>query len=113
MTDLPEVGACYNYGGDNYEVTRVDPDSFLVLGSANCWVEAIEFTDKTGEGETATVRYVMPLEDFVESYESGELVEGEFVEGEEPPEAAQLPADAPAKPGQLPADQQPKPEAKG
>ena len=103
--DVPEVGACYNYGGDNYVVTRVDPESFLVLGSSDCWTPAIAFTDKVGDGETATLEYVMSLADFVDCYESGEIVEGEAPEvdnelpDDDAPEATQLPADDPtAKP---------------
>jgi hypothetical protein len=93
--DCPEVGAVYNYEGQNFAVTRVDPDSFVVFGNDDEWTDAIEFTDHVGEGETATVRYVMALDLFVESYELGIIDEGEGDDAE----ATQLPADEPqAKP---------------
>ena len=88
----PEVGAVYNYEGQNFEVTRVDPQSFVVFDGAD-WVDAIEFTDHVESAQTATVTYVMALDLFVGSYESGIIEEGEEDDGEEPPEATQLPAD--------------------
>ena len=97
--DLPAVGAVYNYQGQNYAVTRCEPQSFLVQ-DGDCWTEAIEFTDHVAGDQTATVKYVMPLADFMDSYESGEITEGG--------EATQLPADggdstdATTKPGGQP-----------
>jgi hypothetical protein len=93
--DLPEVGAVYNYGGDNYAVTRVEPGSFLCLGDDEEWTDAIEFTDHVGEGETATVNYVMALDLFVESYELGVIEEGASAEQQPTDEASaeQQPAD--------------------
>jgi hypothetical protein len=84
--DLPEVGAVYHYGGDNYAVTRVDPGSFICLGDDEEWTDAIAFTDHVAEGETATITYVMPLDLFVESYELGiidETAPGEDGGGEQ------------------------------
>jgi len=90
----PEVGAVYNYEGQNYAVTRVEPDRFLVLGDDAEWTDAIEFTDHVGEGESAKVSYVMALDLFVESYALGVIDEGVSAE-------------------QLPADDQPEAEPKG
>ena len=71
---VPEVGSIYNYEGDNYKVTRVEPDHFLT-SEGDLWCDAIEFTDHVAEGETATILYVMPLDLFVESYELGVIEE--------------------------------------
>jgi hypothetical protein len=92
----PEIGAVYHYGGDNYAVTRVEPGHFLCLGDDAEWTDAIEFTDHVGEGETATVLYVMALDLFVDSYELGVIEEGASAE--------QQPAGEPGEPTQLPAD---------
>ena len=77
---VPEVGAIYNYEGDNYKVTRVEPDHFLT-SEGELWCDAIEFTDHVEEGETATITYVMPLDLFVESYELGVIEEDHGDEG--------------------------------
>jgi len=66
----PTVGANYNYGGDNYVVTRFEPNHFLVQDTEGDWVDAVEFTDVVGEGETATIKYVVTAEVF-EHYHEG------------------------------------------
>jgi hypothetical protein len=88
--DVPQVGAVYNYEGQNYEVTRVDPKSFVVFGNDDEWTPAIEFTDHVSDAETATVDYVMALDLFVESYELGVIEEGAE---NAPPEASETPDD--------------------
>jgi len=94
----PEIGAIYNYGGDNYEVTRVQPGHFLAIGSDGQWGDAVEFTDHVGEGETATILYICALDDFTKFYAEGEIDENA------PPEATQIPAEGPPKPTQLPGE---------
>jgi hypothetical protein len=81
------VGSVYNYGGDNYVVTRYEPNHFLVQVEGG-YADAVGLTDHVKPDETATVDYVLPASDFEASY-----IPGEIVEGEEPPEASQLPAD--------------------
>lgn len=98
MTDAyecPEVGAVYNYEGQNFVVTRVEPDSFLTLSDEADWTDAIEFTDHVGDGETATVSYVMALDLFVESYALGVIEEGADNDDEAPPEAESKPSPEP------------------
>jgi hypothetical protein len=90
----PAIGAIYNYAGDNYAVTKVEPDHFLAIGQDGEWADAIEFTDHVGEGETPTITYVMALDDFVGNYAEGEIEEGA--------EAVQLPADPPEASQDLP-----------
>jgi len=75
--DVPEVGSVWNYGGDNYIVTRVDEANFIVqCGDDGEWVDAIEITDKVAENESAKVTYVLSLDDFVGNYTEGEITEG-------------------------------------
>ena len=75
--DAPvEVGAVYNYEGQNFVVTRVEPARFICLTDGEEWTDAIEFTDHVSEGETAEVSYVMALDLFVESYVLGVIEEG-------------------------------------
>ena len=102
------IGAIYNYGGDNYKVTRHEPNKFLCMATDEEWVDAVAFTDHVKDGETATIEYVMGAEDFEDNYSPGETEEGASAEQQpagEQPEASQLPAD------QLPpsAKQQPAP----
>jgi hypothetical protein len=95
MADLPQIDEIYNYEGDNYKVTRVEPGHFLVQDDEH-WCDAIELTDHVAEGETATVLYVLPLDDFQDNYVLGEIVEGAAPDNalpEAPPEATQLPAE--------------------
>jgi len=73
--DVPEVGSVWNYGGDNYIVTRVEPDRFICQDDGD-WVDAIEITDKVNEGEEAKVTYVLSLDSFVDNYNEGEITEG-------------------------------------
>lgn len=102
----PEEGAVYHYGGDNYLVTRVDRGSFLTMGHDSQWCDAIEFTDLVGDDETATITYVMGVDQFGAYYEPGEIVEGEgppVVDNELPPEAGTKPVEP----------DEPEPEPKG
>ena len=101
--DVPEVGSVWNYGGDNYVVTRVDEDSFIVQDDGD-WVDAIEITDKVNEGESAKVTYVLSLDSFVDNYSEGEIVEGV--------EAGQLPSEQPEVDNSLPDDGEDEAEAK-
>ena len=107
----PAIGAIYNYGGDNYRVTKIEPDHFLAIGQDGEWADAVEFTDHVGEGETATLTYVMALADFEANYSEGEIEEGaeasqQPAEGGAPPEAAQQPAgEAPQASNELPQSQ--------
>ena len=111
------VGKIYNYGGDNYRVTRVDPDRFLV-GDRDSWSDAVEFTDHVQDGETATITYVTGLDAFESNYKEGEITEGADAStlpaDQLPPSATQLPADdyqpAPKVDNSLPGYE--KPEAK-
>jgi len=102
---LPEVGSCYNYEGQNFVVTRVEPSRFLVLGDDAEWTDAVEFTDHVGEGETAMVSYVMAADLFAESYALGVIEEGAEVDNELPDE------EAPEVDNELP--DEPSPEPKG
>jgi len=100
----PEVGACYNYNGQNFVVKRVEPARFICLAEDGLWPDAVEFTDHVGEGETAKVSYVMPLDLFVESYALGVIEEGASAE--------QLPAEeSPEVDNELP--DEPEAETKG
>jgi hypothetical protein len=110
----PTIGSVYNYEGNNYKVTRAEPGKFLVLGADGEWEDGVEFTDHVNDGETATIEYVMSLDDFNLSYVPGEIDEGaaagELPAGT-PPQATQLPADQPKPDNQLPgaAEGQPQP----
>ena len=84
--ETPEVGACYNYEGQNFVVTRVEPGRFICFGNDDEWTDAIEFTDVVGDGETAMVSYVMALDLFVGSYRDGIIDEGAGDGDEEAPQ---------------------------
>ena len=77
--DVPEVGSVWNYGGDNYVVTRVEENRFICQDDGD-WVDAIEITDKVNEGEEAKVTYVLSLDNFIDCYSEGEIVEGASAE---------------------------------
>jgi hypothetical protein len=71
----PIVGNHYNYGGDNYTVTRYEPEHFIVQTYGGDWENAVEFQDLVDAGETPTVLYVVGQTTFVDNYEPGNIPE--------------------------------------
>ena len=91
----PALGSVWNYAGQNYVVVDHN-DNFVCLGADNRWHPAIGLTDHVGEGESAEVAYVMPLETFTRFFNQGEIEEGA--------EAGQLPAGGPEIPTTKPVE---------
>ena len=90
----PPVGSIWNYAGQNYKVVSLD-DNFVCLGADNRWHQAVELTDHVGEGETAAVAYVLPLEAFTRYFNQGEITEGAQVDNELPEGGPEAPSTKP------------------